>query len=581
MLLSHEQQKFLNVNGKVVLCACPGSGKTYVVAQKLINLINIWKEPHQGILTLSFTNVASEEILHQVHTASNNFTIGYPHFVGTIDSFLNNYIFLRYGHLLMENPKHPFITVDSINIPFRFWKKECHRNKCVESISQFRWGVDGNTYINKDLVTCDSGTYGRPCDQYKQSLKRNGIFFQNDIPFFCHEILSKYPAIGQAIVERFPIVLLDEAQDTSLEQMAVLDQLVKAGLKYIYLVGDPDQAIYEWRNATPECFKEKMHNMNWETKYLSENRRSSQKICNATHLFSNTFKDCSPNLAVGDCKNFAQKPELFLIKKETSKETILQYFLDRCECLGIPRKNENIAILTRSKVHDSTNISGLWKSKEILLLGRATYEWYHGSRKKAYDFCEQALYSILIDDINKATANIPEEIERIIPYTSWVECVFNLVCELPNSNLSLKVWVESLRTHLNSITYPLEFRAGHGINEIIQIKTRDKKSPLFKEIPFVDFFQKKLKTDVTFSSIHGVKGETFEAILLYSPSTKGNTITRKLLTNGELNSEQMRTAYVAMTRPKKYLAVALAKPTKKSDLPLPRFPYELWDYVEI
>lgn len=55
--------------------------------------------------------------------------------------------------------------------------------------------------------------------------------------------------MASAIVERFPIIIIDEVQDTSINQMAVFDLLSESGMKSIFLVGDPDQSIYEWRNA--------------------------------------------------------------------------------------------------------------------------------------------------------------------------------------------------------------------------------------------------------------------------------------------------------------------------------------------
>ena len=57
----------------------------------------------------------------------------------------------------------------------------------------------------------------------------------------------------------------------------------------MYIVGDPDQAIYEWRNANPKSFLEKMHDSEWTQLVLSENFRSSQMICNATYIFSDTI----------------------------------------------------------------------------------------------------------------------------------------------------------------------------------------------------------------------------------------------------------------------------------------------------
>lgn len=93
MELTKEQQDFLNTEGRIVLCAVPGSGKTFIVAKKLISYLKEWKYLHRGVAALSFTNVASDEIKRQITDSSQKTSeMGYPHFVGTLDSFINNFI---------------------------------------------------------------------------------------------------------------------------------------------------------------------------------------------------------------------------------------------------------------------------------------------------------------------------------------------------------------------------------------------------------------------------------------------------------------------------------------------------------
>lgn len=60
---------------------------------------------------------------------------------------------------------------------------------------------------------------------------------------FTFRILDKYPSITQNLVRRFPILIIDEAQDTTELQMAIIDKLSQYGAESIMLIGDPDQAI--------------------------------------------------------------------------------------------------------------------------------------------------------------------------------------------------------------------------------------------------------------------------------------------------------------------------------------------------
>ena len=120
--LTEEQNNFLTAEGKVVLCACPGSGKTYVVAQKLLQYVKSWNRPHQGVAVLSFTNVASDEIEKQTkELMPGGFEIEYPHYVGTLDSFINNFIMLRFGYLMSNEVRRPTIAIkDIFTIPYSF-----------------------------------------------------------------------------------------------------------------------------------------------------------------------------------------------------------------------------------------------------------------------------------------------------------------------------------------------------------------------------------------------------------------------------------------------------------------------------
>ena len=113
------------------------------------------------------------------------------------------------------------------------------------------------------------------------------------------------------------------------------------------------------------------------------------------------------------------------------------------------------------------------------------------------------------------------------------------------------------------------------MDRYVKIKSRDQKSPHFKEIPLQCFFESKSIINHTLSSVHGVKGETYDALLLLVESKAGRTLTPSSLNTGDLGIELMRIAYVAMTRPRKLLVVAMPNMNKKK---YERFPKEKWDF---
>jgi len=118
-----------------------------------------------------------------------------------------------------------------------------------------------------------------------------------------------------------------------------------------------------------------------------------------------------------------------------------------------------------------------------------------------------------------------------------------------------------------------------SLQDKIKIKLRDTKNPGFQSIPLRNYIEKRDENDITLSSVHGVKGETYDAIMLIIEGIKGNTLTPTMIDTAPLDSELIRIAYVAMTRPRKLLVVAL--PVMKNNKSFKRLPLDKWIYTQI
>lgn len=530
--LTEEQKKFLTAEGKVVVKACPGSGKTYSVAHKLLSYIDNWKDYHSGVAVLSFTNVASNEIQEKAQTIHGSLgELGYPHFIGTVDSFIDEFIVLRYGHLDTVSNVRPRITItDTWKMPYGFWRKECHSKGCIDNIEQFYYGIDKKFYKGNEPVKCEKrNARSLPCQQYKKMLQDKGIIFQNETALFAYQLLKKYPMVASAIAERFPVIIIDEAQDTSVNQMAVFDLLSKSGVKSIFLVGDADQSIYEWRNASPECFLQKVEDTSWQTIELTGNFRSSQNICNVTSYFSASLRGTKSNNAIGYWKDEVQKPILLLTKNNSENDTI-DYFIKKCMEMQIGISPKNVAVLTRGRIYSDTDIKGLWKSAEIELYAKAAYEWKYGSRKKAYENTEKATYCMIFnEDTDKYM--MQQKIREHTTEESWKDFIINILINMPDVDMEIAEWVKEFSTIFVDVCKNCEYKISPDkeIKDTFKIKRNDNKSPDFKKISLKKFFEKKNEEKYTRSSIHGVKGESYEAVLLHVKSRTGSTITNPMV----------------------------------------------------
>lgn len=210
--LTREQLSFLEAEGRVIVRACPGSGKTYSVATKLLSYLDNWDRYHQGVAVLSFTNVASEEIYKKAFLLNKGIgKLDYPHYIGTVDSFINEFIILRYGYLKTHDKVRPIIALsDNWKLPYRYWRTECYRKGCVDNIEKFQWGIDNKFYKEKEIVACELHGKSRllPCQQYKVMLMKKNIIFQNEVASFAYRLLKEYPMIAKAIVNVFLSLLL-------------------------------------------------------------------------------------------------------------------------------------------------------------------------------------------------------------------------------------------------------------------------------------------------------------------------------------------------------------------------------------
>lgn len=571
------QIQAITSNGKTVLKSCPGSGKTFVVAKKMLDETSSWKHKNRGIALLSFTNVANDEVIRQIKYISNINGIGYPHFIGTIDSFITQWIFIPFGHLIMECKNKATLlqaTTGSITgYAERIWRRECHQSLCEPS--DFYMDIDGTVKnIKKDIDNCPI-IKRKPCVVYKNYLFSQGFASHNDVISISLRLLESRPEIGRLLAKRFKKLIIDEAQDTSAYQMKIIDKLAEYGVSEIMIIGDPDQAIYEWRNADPSVFLQKYNDADWIKRFLNENFRCSQKICDATFMFSSLE---TKSTAVGESTNSTFKP-LVLRYNISEKDKVIEAFLKICKDEDIDITPESVAILVRGRTSlfgkDYSRINELWQSIGSRLLSEATYERDFGSLKRATSFVERTLYGVFINSDDTNNDILDYEIEKVVPLDMWRKIVLDFMKGMPSANTQLNAWKTQTEDLINRVAY--KYCLNKKANSFIKIKTRDKWCPDFLIQPIKHFYAKSNALEYLNSTIHAVKGRTFEAVLLLL-SANGK-LTTSMINTKPIDSEEIRTAYVAMTRAKKVLIVAAPDTVKVKSLV--RFPLDYWDIIDI
>jgi superfamily I DNA/RNA helicase len=174
--ITTQRQAFLDARGKIILNACPGSGKTTAIAKKLMLLQDEYTSKFgrfSGIACLSFTNTAKDEIREKYFELSGE-NLGFPHKVSTIDSFINQFITLPFYYLLNNQCKRPKLIDDEKYLD-SMWQI-----KYVDKNGEERDGL--NTSILKFKAKDDRNIFYTYAPR-KIRLEVNGVFtFQGKAP---------------------------------------------------------------------------------------------------------------------------------------------------------------------------------------------------------------------------------------------------------------------------------------------------------------------------------------------------------------------------------------------------------------
>lgn len=565
---------------RIIVKACPGSGKTLSVAARLARLLqsnNLGR--HQGVAVLSFTNTACEEIKKKLKEEfGRTEDIGYPHFIGTIDSFINNYIFLPYGHLEMGCIGRPEIVGTEFNKWYDYdsSKKNYNRTKIVDPNYFFdKVSFDKNNnllrlapnktfnfekkyWVNQRNDNQEIYKYILDLMNMKRDLYKVGKANQADANYISHKTIKDKPAIGKNLVERFPIIIIDEAQDSTDIQMSMIDLLIKYGLKNIMLIGDPDQAIFEWNTANPELFKKKWDDEEWHRLELKENYRSSTHICKVLNSFyGNTIvskaedKDCLVIPNTIDHNNSVER-----IKE------IQQQFYEECSKFGIPDNERAIVYRGRGfgekffgidqENTESKELPWVKDNYFVRDIAHGKYLIEIGHFRAGIKLLEKGY---LKRQLNKATLSAKEiqDYKDLKGYRVFREELFDFISKLGIiRDRTLKNWQQATKNN--------------GIDLMVDSNRADLK------IEKLFYYDETTNQDSYINTIHSVKGMSLDAILVFlkKDSASKNYSTILHPSYSELDSEkrnkdqeEIRVVYVAVSRPRKILWISVPSDDKE------------------
>ena len=278
-LNSRQREAVTATEGRVRVIAGAGTGKTKALTYRYAYLVNVLGIDPANILCLTFTNKAAAEmrsrIALMVHSGD------YNDFVCTLHGFCVK--FLRKEIYRLGFPKS-FTILDEEDA--KALAKECMDElgikRTEKTVKKFLDGIAAEKALNGyiegymlpgNVITDAMRRTGNLACFVSRQLKGWALDF-DDLMNFTLFILDRFPDAREYWQEQLNYIMVDEAQDCNTDDWNLIEKL---GAKHrnIFVVGDPDQCIYEWRGAKPARFVQFASDKDI---VLDENYRSTPKI---------------------------------------------------------------------------------------------------------------------------------------------------------------------------------------------------------------------------------------------------------------------------------------------------------------
>lgn len=520
--LNVEQVKAVEEPGSVFLVACPGSGKTRTLTYKIARLLSTLPSKKQWVIAITYTHRAADEIVERVDRLGVDTS---RLWIGTIHSFCLNWIINPY-YMYHNKLCNGFKIIDG-------HEADVLRDELCKSYRVDPWHCKYFFTPNGCVISCDPSKRGAVSSVLREFYARLEAERQIDyelILWYAFKLIVSKPDIGVILNSMFAAVLVDEYQDTKKIQYAILAEILKAGGRKTtaFVVGDPNQAIYGSLGGYAITAAEfgAMANINFCNMELSRNYRSSRQI---VEYFSNYSVN---NSKIESSAKHASYPSIISFDRMTSKEGLEQELVrlirHSAETLGIP--HHEICIVAPQWVH----LAGMTRRLVAALPGyrfdgpgmvpfaRDVDNFWYKLSRIALTEASPGMYVRRLRWAGEVLAALDDagaDISKLSPKAFLREC--NSVTVTETDGLAyLRHFFDLLFVRLGT-DYPkypalLDHHTAFFESSQARIARLTKEGAAF--IGDIATFRRvfEMRSGITVSTIHGVKGAEFDTVIAYA-----------------------------------------------------------------
>ncbi|WP_036022175.1 UvrD-helicase domain-containing protein [Bradyrhizobium yuanmingense] len=272
--------------GPLCVTACAGSGKTTTATHRLRQMRNLLNDRHGIVALLSFSNVAVDTFrkdYYALERAQSESVRPSAVEIDTVDGFLTTNIIRPHAHRAMGSPRTAFLVHGRETFLRRFTVWDGKRTHPTTDLRiTFEGGMfayeAGPSYAPVKIATSEG-------QKALEKLGKVGAYTHSSGRYWAIRALKEQPFLLRALARRYPLILVDEAQDIGKEHQEILELLIDAGAE-LSLIGDPNQGIYEFSGATGEFLNDYRNRTGVTHRGLMVNYRSVEPIVKLANKLS-------------------------------------------------------------------------------------------------------------------------------------------------------------------------------------------------------------------------------------------------------------------------------------------------------
>lgn len=587
--------------GPALILAVPGSGKTTVLLNRILNLIKNHNIDPSEIISITFSK--SQGIDMEKRFLAQN-----PEFRGkitfkTIHAFC--YEIVR-NYMKLKNIKKTLIEGNNefnrILILKRVYYQANYKKLSDEEINDFfsiydftkNKMYDFEGYIRKNHFISNRSLMLKLYNLYDEIKIQNNFMDFNDLLILANEYISTDKKLLKALKNRYKFFQIDEGQDTSTLQFEIIRKIVFPE-NNVFIVADDDQSIYSFRGASPEnLLNFKNIYPNSKIFFMDKNFRSTKNIIK----ISNKIIQGNKIRYEKSSKHTTEESSQIMLFKVKNSIIQARELLKRISEIN---PNETIGVLYRNNI-SSLYVADILKNNDIdFFVKENKFDFY--SNRILNDVKNILLFSEDTTDLEvfkriyfKLNAYIKKDFITKLEFKPYNQCVLESLLDLDELNNFYLNKITSLRNDFKRLKRMkmedkidcILYELGYGdyldnFNEFSNLNYNlifDLIKYLSKDLKTFDEFIEKLdnlkellknasssKSNISISTIHSAKGLEYDNVFIidlidgeFPQKSVLNSFDEKLL------EEERRLFYVAMTRARKRLFLFTIK--ERNNLPV-------------